>query len=104
MLSRNVFDDIISGILKCRERNFDYEIINLGNSNPVRLCDLLSKIETAMNSKAKIIKLNDQPGDVKQTCADISKAQKLLGYQPRVNIDHGIENFVNWYIAEKQVQ
>jgi UDP-glucuronate 4-epimerase len=97
-------DDIISGILKCREQNFDYEIINLGNSKPIILRDLLSTIETAMNTKAKVVKLPDQPGDVRRTCADISKAKNILGYQPRVNIDRGIQNFVNWYMGEKQAQ
>ncbi|HEY9205609.1 MAG TPA: GDP-mannose 4,6-dehydratase [Candidatus Methanoperedens sp.] len=89
--------DIVDGIMAAVDRKLGYEIINLGNSNVVELRQLIHLIEKNLGKSAIIKKLPDQPGDVPVTYADISKAQKLLGYKPKVRIDEGIENFVNWY-------
>ncbi len=89
--------DIVNGIMAAVDKKLGYEIINLGNSNVVELRHLIELIEENLGKNAIIKKLPDQPGDVPVTYADISKAQKLLGYKPIVRIDEGIENFVNWY-------
>ncbi len=89
--------DIVDGIMAAVDRKLGYEIINLGNSNVVELRQLINLIEKNLGKSAIIKNLPDQPGDVPVTYADISKAQKLLGYKPKVRIDEGIENFVNWY-------
>ncbi len=89
--------DIVDGIMAAVDRKLGYEIINLGNSNVVELRQLIHLIEKNLGKSAIIKNLPDQPGDVPVTYADISKAQKLLGYKPKVRIDEGIENFVNWY-------
>ncbi len=92
--------DIVDGIMAAADRKLGYEIINLGNSNVVELRYLIRLIEENLGKSAIIKKLPDQPGDVPVTYADISKAKKLLGYEPEVLIEKGIENFVNWYKNE----
>jgi len=94
--------DIIDGVVSALDKNLDFGIINLGESQITRLTRLISLIEENLGKKAKIRKLPDQPGDVPVTFADISKAGTLLGYSPRVNIDDGIESFVKWYRKQAQ--
>lgn len=89
--------DIVNGIIAAVDKKLGYEIINLGNSNVVELRYLIQLIEENLGKSARIQKMPDQPGDVPVTYADISKAKKLLGYEPEVRIEQGIENFVNWY-------
>ena len=89
--------DIIDGIASAVGEKFDYEIINLGNSKAVGLKYLVSLIEANLGKRAKIAALPPQPGDMPSTCADISKAQRLLNYNPRVDIEDGVEKFVHWY-------
>ncbi len=72
------------------------EVFNLGNSNPIQLKDLVKLMEKHLEIKAEINWLAPQPGDVERTFADISKSQKLLGYEPQVAIDSGIKTFVDW--------
>ncbi len=79
------------------DKKLGYEIINLGNSNVVELRYLIRLIEENLGKSACIKKLPDQPGDVPVTYAEISRAHKLLGYEPQVRIEEGIENFVKWY-------
>lgn len=92
--------DIVDGVMACLDRTFGYEIVNLGGSHTVPLCELVQHIETALGRKAEIRRLPEQPGDVPITYADVTKAQALLGYRPTVRIDEGIRRFVEWYRAE----
>src|SRR5437867_6964697 len=89
--------DILQGILACTEKEFGYEIFNLGESQTVRLDRLLELLETALGKKAIIDRRPLQPGDVPITCADISKARAKLGYDPQVKIETGIPLFVDWF-------
>lgn len=93
-------DDITSAISSLLTKDFGFEIINLGNSRTVELKYLVSLIEKHLSKKAKIRWLPDQPGDVPVTCADISKAKRLLGYHPKTNIEEGVARFVKWYLQE----
>lgn len=90
-------DDIIDGVVSVIERHRGFEIYNLGDSNPVPLQRLVALIETALDRKAVLQGLPPQPGDVKRTYADIEKARRTLGYEPRVPIEEGIRRFVRWY-------
>lgn len=92
--------DIVDGIIATLDIKFDYEIINLGISKVVELQYLIRLIEENLGKKAKIKKMPNQPGDVPVTYADISKAKRLLGYNPQVGIEEGIERFVQWYRSE----
>lgn len=93
-------DDIVDGICKTFDylnKNADvYEIINLGSNNPISLKDMIATIGEVLGIEPKIEQLPMQPGDVDRTYADISKARKLLGYEPSVSFREGISRFVEW--------
>jgi len=90
-------DDIISGVRAAIDyRDSRYEIINLGNDQPVTLRELVAIISEATGRKAVIDPLPDQPGDVPHTRADIHKAGSLLGYRPATSLADGIGKFVSW--------
>jgi UDP-glucuronate 4-epimerase len=90
-------DDIIEGIIGAIQNLRGYEIFNLGESQTVPLWDLISLLEQALGKKAAVEELPEQPGDVPITYADITKARLLLGYNPRVSIEEGVERFVRWF-------
>jgi UDP-glucuronate 4-epimerase len=94
-------DDILQGIegtLGFLESNpGTYEIINLGESRTVELSRLIELIADALGVEPEIERLPPQPGDVERTYADVSRARRLLGYEPRVPIEDGIPAFVEWY-------
>lgn len=92
--------DIVSGVLAAVDKEFGYEIINLGNSQTVMLNDFISVIEKCLGKKAEIIEKPMPAGDVPVTYADISKAKKILGYNPTTSIDEGIKEFIDWYIQQ----
>jgi UDP-glucuronate 4-epimerase len=74
-----------------------YEIFNLGNNNPENLMDMIGLIARTLGVEAKMELVPLQPGDVPATYADISKAQKKLGYTPHTPITEGVPKFVQWY-------
>lgn len=100
-------DDIVDGIIKsCNyvENNKDvYEILNLGNSSPVSLKEMINTIADVLGKTPNIQELPMQPGDVERTFADISKAKKLIGYNPKTSFKEGIENFVKWYKINENI-
>lgn len=95
------YEDTVDGI--CRAIDYlashrsVYEIINLGNNQPVKLRDMIAAIEKATGEQANIERLPMQPGDVDITFANIDKAKKLLGYNPQYSFEEGVKNFVAWY-------
>jgi UDP-glucuronate 4-epimerase len=88
-------NDIVDGLYSSLDKVKGYEIFNLGESKTVKLIELVRIIESKLKKKAHIIFGEKQPGDVQTTFADISKANKILGYSPKVNIDEGIELYCN---------
>lgn len=95
--------DIVDGIMGCiKKKKLGYELYNLGGDNPVKLMKFIEMIEKELKIKAKINYLPMQPGDVKETCADVSKARKELGYKPKVRIEKGIKIFCEWFIKNKK--
>ena len=74
-----------------------FDIFNLGESETVQLKDLIAAIEKTVGKNARINQLSEQPGDVPLTCADISKAKKLLGYNPTTPLAIGLPKFVEWF-------
>ena len=93
-------DDIIDGVAAAMENCNGYEIYNLGESRPVRLDELIAEIEKTLDKKAIINRLPEQPGDVKQTYADVAKAKEKLGYDPKTEIADGLRKFVKWFRKE----
>jgi nucleoside-diphosphate-sugar epimerase len=104
-------EDIVDGIVQSLNRarrceRPEYEIINLGGSETTQLKDLIAGIGEAMDIEPDIKQLPTQPGDVKRTYADISKAQDLLGYTPDTPIEQGLQKFADWvkaYYADRRV-
>ena len=91
-------DDIIGGVRAAIDYSkTDYEVINLGESRTVELRELISLLEKELGKTAQIDRQPLQPGDVPQTFADIAKARRLLGYNPRTQIEEGIHTFVRWF-------
>ncbi len=98
-------DDIIDGILKALEYNFNhknvYEIINLGNNHPISLSELIKTLENTFNLKVELKYEMKQPGDVDITYADVSKAKALLDFQPKIQFKEGIKKFASWFNSNK---
>ncbi|MDF2788478.1 MAG: capsular biosynthesis protein CpsI [Neobacillus sp.] len=105
-------DDIVEGIVKLLDqppepdpnRDLDpstshapYKIYNIGNNSPVRLMDFIQTLENLIGKKAKIEFLPMQPGDVKETYADITDLQKAAGFSPATPLETGLSQFVDWY-------
>jgi UDP-glucuronate 4-epimerase len=105
-------DDIVEGIVKLLDlppepdpnRDLDpstshapYKIYNIGNNSPVRLMDFIQTLENLIGKKAIIKFLPMQPGDVKETYADITDLQKAAGFSPATPLEIGLSQFVDWY-------
>lgn len=90
-------DDIVDGVMACVERSFGYEVFNLGESQTVKLHELIALLEEALGMRAVIDRQPMQPGDVPITYADVSKARRLLDYDPQTKIAAGIPKFVEWF-------
>jgi UDP-glucuronate 4-epimerase len=89
--------DIVQGIVAATDRRLGYEIINIGRGEPVLLADFVRSIEALAGKTAPV---KDEPmmrADVSYTYADITKARKLLGYDPKVSVEDGVRTFYEWY-------
>ncbi len=93
-------DDIVDGVIAALDRNRGYRVFNLGNHRMVTLSELVETIGSALGRNPEIDRQPNQPGDVSITCADISRAQEELGYQPSTPIEEGVRKFVDWYQQE----
>jgi UDP-glucuronate 4-epimerase len=92
-------DDVIQGTMAALQYEGPlFDIFNLGESETIQLKDLIVAIEKALEKKAKIKQLPEQPGDMPLTCADISKARKLLGYKPSTKLNAGLPKFIDWFL------
>jgi UDP-glucuronate 4-epimerase len=95
-------DDIIQGTMAALDYDGPmYDVFNIGESQTIQLKDLILAIENAVGKKAKINRLPEQSGDMPRTYADISKARKLLGYNPTTKLSEGLPRFVEWFLQSK---
>jgi len=90
-------DDIVDGCILAQKNPRGFRVFNLGRGVPTPLMDFVSALEGALGAKAKTVMKPMQPGDMKETYASIQKAQKELGYRPKVLVQEGIKKFVEWY-------
>ncbi len=91
-------DDIVAGILAALSYEGPvYDVFNLGGGETIALSDLIARLEEKLEVKAKVERLPEQPGDLPMTSADVAKADRLLGWQPKVHIDEGLRRFVEWF-------
>ena len=90
-------DDIITGTRSAMDKNYKYEVFNLGNHRSEQLMDVVHLIEENLGKKAEIKFLPMQPGDVKESFADITHSKEKLGFKPKTSIEEGIPKFIKWY-------
>jgi UDP-glucuronate 4-epimerase len=96
-------EDVIQGTMAALEYEGPlFDIFNLGESETIQLKDLIVAIENALGKRAKINQLPEQPGDMPLTCADISKARKLLGYNPTAKFSDGLPKFIDWFLQNQK--
>src|SRR5436189_6201132 len=96
-------DDVIQGTMAALQYEGPrFDIFNLGESETIQLKDVIVAIENALGKKAKVNQLPEQPGDMPLTCADISKARKLLGYKPTTRFSEGLPRFIDWFLHSAQ--
>ncbi|HJU55797.1 MAG TPA: GDP-mannose 4,6-dehydratase [Pyrinomonadaceae bacterium] len=98
-------DDIIAGVRASIDYSAsDYEVFNLGESQTIELRELIALLEKELDRHALVERHPLQPGDVPQTFADVTKARRLLGYDPRTKIEDGIKRFVGWFLSERKAK
>jgi len=92
-------DDVIQGTMAALKYEGPlFDMFNLGESETIQLKDLIAAVENALGKRAKINQLPQQAGDMPLTCADISKARKLLGYKPTTRFSEGLPRFIDWFL------
>jgi len=92
-------DDIISGTRAAMERNYQYEIFNLGNHRSENLMEMINLIERELGREAVIEFQDMQAGDIPESFADIGHSQQYLGFEPITPIKEGIPLFIKWFKA-----
>lgn len=94
-------DDIVEGIVRIQDvipaADIPYTLFNIGNNQPIELSRFISAIETATGKQAEKISLGMQPGDVERTYADTDRLEAAVGYKPKMDIETGMRNFMEWY-------
>ena len=92
--------DIVDGIVRAIEHCRSHHLYNLGNSTPIALGAMIEELGAAVGKTPRIKHLPEQPGDVRMTCADITRAGAELGYAPRTSFREGLREFVAWRRSE----
>ncbi len=93
-------DDIVDGVIGALDNppaRGEHRVLNIGDSHPVGLMDMIETLEKAIGHEAVKIMRPMQPGDVTATYADVSKLHALTGYKPKVMLAEGLEKFAAWY-------
>lgn len=93
-------DDIVDGFIAALDHDLGFEILNLGCSNPVENLEFVKVIEQLIGKPAQVIEKPAPPSEPIVTYADVSKARKLIGYEPKVRVEEGLKRFVEWMGAE----
>ncbi len=95
-------DDIVQGVVRALDRAAGYRIYNLGESRTISLSELVAALERTFRRKAVLDRRPEQQGDVKITYADVSRAKRELGYDPRTPLEEGLARFAAWLDAEER--
>jgi len=92
-------DDFVRGFVKAIDRSFGFEIFNLGNSATVSLNEVLEIMSRVTGKDIIVEQWPAQPGDVVITNADVSKARRLLDYDPKTSFEEGMQRFHTWFVG-----
>jgi len=90
-------DDIVDGVVRSIDRPYGYQVFNLGKGSGTSLKEFIDLVQKHVGKSAKIRVMPDQPGDVPYTCADVSKAERMLGYKSTISFEEGIRRTAKWY-------
>jgi UDP-glucuronate 4-epimerase len=93
--------DIVEGVVRSLRRCSGYRILNLGGSQTLTLKELVQKIGDGLGVLPRVKQLPMQPGDVMRTWADITQAERELGWRPEVQIDDGLKQFLQWFREQR---
>jgi nucleoside-diphosphate-sugar epimerase len=93
-------DDIARGTIQGL-KPLGFELINLGGHDVISINDLIAMMERMIGKKAIIQRMDAHKADMHSNQADVGKAQRLLGWQPQVNLEEGVQRLVDWYMAER---
>lgn len=93
-------DDIVRGTI-LGLKPLGYEIINLGGHESISMRELLSMIEELLDKKAEVVYAPYHKADIRNSLADVNKARRLLGWEPQVALKEGLQNLIEWYLAER---
>lgn len=93
-------DDIVDGTVRALDLK-GYQIINLGNSRPHKMLELVGLIECRLGKKAALDRRPIAPADMKDTWADIARAEELLGWKPKTGLEQGINRTIDWYVKNR---
>jgi UDP-glucuronate 4-epimerase len=94
-------DDIVAGFIAALDAKLSNEIINLGCGNPVDNLRFVSILEQLLGKKASVVDTPTPPSEPLITYADVTKARRLLGYEPKTPVDQGLRRFIDWMRGEK---
>ena len=97
-------DDIVEGIVRAMDRPQGFEIINLGCHRPVRVLELISMLEERLGTPAQRDFQPPQAGDVTMTWADVTKAQRLLGWRPTTPLELGLDRWCEWFLSQRSLE
>ncbi len=93
-------DDIVAGVVAALDSDIGFDIFNLGNSSPVQLSDFIALLEKVTDLEAIVDAKPLPAADPPITYANVDKARRLLGFQPKTSLEVGLERFWSWYQAE----
>ncbi len=94
-------DDIVAGIILSIDAKLKNEILNIGCGCPVENLEFVQILESLLGKKARMIDTPTPPSEPLITYADVSKAKRLIGYEPKVSVAEGLKRFVEWMRGEK---
>jgi len=96
-------DDVVEATILAAESNSVGEVFNIGGGSRVSVNDLIEMMEDIIGKKAKVKYIEKQKGDVRDTLADVSKARKKMNWKPKIDIHHGIREYIRWYTNEYEL-